>query len=141
MRKTIVILLAVLALAGCSGKTPVAQTPPAVTPVVTPAVTKHAVVYESEAPDSTTARTATYTLRSDDGGTRQGEFDLPLRNQNGTNGLTFTGFGSGAFVYLSIQNGDEYGSVSCRITVDGAVISENSSDGGFTIATCQGQVP
>lgn len=137
MRKTVVILLAVLALAGCAGKTPVAQTkaPP------TPVVTSHTVVYESEAPDSTTERTASYTLRSDDGGTRQGEFDLPLRNQGGTNGLSFTGFASGAFVYLSIQNGDEYGSVSCKITVDGQVISENTSDGGFTITSCQGQVP
>lgn len=137
MRKTVVlILLAVLALAGCAGKTPVAQTKAPATPVVT----THTVVYESEAPDSTTERTASYTLRSDDGGARQGEFDLPLRNQGGTPGLTFTGFASGAFVYLSIQNGDEYGSVSCKITVDGNVISENTSDGGSAIATCQGKV-
>lgn len=137
MRKTVIGLLAVTALAGCSANTPVAQTPPPSTPVVT----THTVVYESEAPDSSTARTASYTLRSDDGGTRQGDIDLPLRNQNGTTGLAFTGFNSGDFVYLSIQNGDEYGSVTCRIKVDGQVVSENTSDGGFTIATCQGQVP
>ena len=137
MRNTILVIVAVLALAGCNGKTPVAQTPPRVTPVVT----KHTVVYEAEDPEAGELRTASYTLRSDDGGTRQGNIDLPLRNQNGTTGLTFTGFGSGAFVYLSIQNGDEYGSVPCRITVDGTVVSENTSSGGSTIATCQGQVP
>lgn len=137
MRYITMVLLAVLALAGCNGKTPVAQTPPRVTPIIT----THTVVYEAEAPDSEGPRTANYTLRSSDGGTVQGDIDLPLKNQNGTLGLTFTGFGTGAFVYLSVQNGDEYGSVTCRITVDGAVVSENTSSGGFTIATCQGQVP
>lgn len=132
----IITILTVLLLAGCGG-TPTASTPPRVTPIIT----THTVVYEAEAPDSTGPRTANYTLRSNDGGTRQGEIDLPLKNQNGTLGLTFTGFGTGAFVYLSVQNGDEYGSVSCRITVDGSVVSENTSSGGFTIATCQGQVP
>ena len=136
MHKTAVIPLAALVLAGCSGQTSVARTPP-----VTPVVTTHTVVYEAEGPGSTVPRTASSTLRSDDGGTRQGDIDLPLRNQDGNTGLTFTGFSSGAFVYLSIQNGDEYGSVSCRITVDGEVISKNTSDGGAAIATCQGQVP
>lgn len=124
-----IIMLAVLALAGCGGNTPVAQT--------APVVTSHTVLYEAEG----AARTASYTLKSDDGGTRQGDFDLPLRNQSGGQGLTFTGFSTGAFVYLSIQNGDEYGSVTCRITVDGVKLSENTSDGGSMIATCQGQVP
>lgn len=130
-------LLLIGLLAGCGDKTPAASTAPRVTPVVT----THTVVYEAEGPGSTAPRTATYTLRSDNGGTVQGDIDLPLRNQNGTTGLTFTGFGSGAFVYLSIQNGDEYGSVTCRITVDSVVLSENTSDGGYMIATCQGQVP
>lgn len=135
MRYIITILTALL-LAGCGG-TPVASTPPQVTPIVT----THTVVYEAEAPGSSGPRTANYTLQSEDGGTRQGDIDLPLRNQNGTTGLTFTGFSSGDFVYLSVQNGDEYGTVTCRITVDGTVVSENSSDGGYAIATCQGQVP
>lgn len=133
----ITVLLAVLTLAACGGKTPVAQTPPAVTPVVT----NHTVVYEAEAPDSDTPRTANYTLQSDDGGSRQGDIDLPLKNQNGTLGLRFPGFHTGDFIYLSVQNGDEYGSVTCRITVDGTVVSENTSSGGYTIATCQGRVP
>lgn len=36
------------------------------------------------------------------------------------------------------QNKGEYRSVTCRITVDGIVISENTSSGEYGIATCKG---
>jgi hypothetical protein len=48
---------------------------------------------------------------------------------------------SGAFVYVSAQNNDESGSITCEIVVDGKVISRNTSEGGYTIASCQGAVP
>jgi hypothetical protein len=47
----------------------------------------------------------------------------------------------GAFAYISAQNEGESGSITCTITVDGQVISRNTADGAFTIATCQGNVP
>jgi len=98
----------------------------------------HKVLYEAEGEDTTEA---SYTLRSDNGGTVQGDVDLPLKNKAGGTGLTMSGFKSGAFVYLSIQNGKGYGSVTCRITIDGKVVSENTSHGGYKIATCTGTVP
>lgn len=112
------------------------STPSVVSPVVSPSV--HTVTYQA-AGDGTNA--GTYTLRSSDGGTRQGDADLPLMNKAGGNGLQLSGFESGDFVYLSIQNDNGYGSVTCRIVVDGQVVSQNTSTGGYTIATCQGQVP
>lgn len=98
----------------------------------------HAVVYQA---DGAGTSAGNYTLQSEDGGTRQGEAALPLKNQAGDVGLTFTGFKSGDFVYLSVQNANGSGSVTCRIMVDGVVIADNTSDGGYVIATCKGTVP
>lgn len=99
----------------------------------------HVVVYEADGAGG--AKSGTYTARSNDGGTVQGDADLPLMNRNGGRGLTFAGFRTGGFVYLSVQNKDSYGSVTCRIKVDGVVVSENTSDGAYVIASCQGRVP
>lgn len=103
-----------------------------------PATLTHTVVYQADGVGTTEA---TYTLQSDDGGTRQGDIDLPLMNQAGTEGLSFPGFKTGDFVYLSVQNTMDSGSVTCRILVDGKVVAENQSDGGHVIATCKGRVP
>lgn len=131
------VVVAALALVLRAGSaTAGSPNPPASAAPYTPVV--HTVSYEADG-DGTNA--GTYTLRSADGGTRQGNADLPLTNKAGSLGLKLTGFGSGDFVYLSIQNENGYGSVTCRIVVDGVTISENTSDGGYTIATCQGQVP
>lgn len=100
--------------------------------------TTHEVWYRADG-DGTTE--ASYTLQSDDGGTRQQDITLPLMNQKGETGLTFTGFKSGAFVYLSVQNSTAAGSVTCQIFVDGKEISSNTSTGGYKIASCQGRVP
>jgi hypothetical protein len=103
--------------------------------------TTHTVSYQADGGDARGIRTANYTIRTDNGGTSQGSTNLPMKNRNGDTGLTFTGFRSGDFVYLSVQNQDAAGSVTCRIVVDGQILSENISTGGYTIATCQGQVP
>jgi hypothetical protein len=42
-----------------------------------------------------------------------------MKSQTGDTGLTFTSFHTGDFVYLSVQNTDAAGSVTCRILVDG----------------------
>jgi hypothetical protein len=101
----------------------------------------HVVTYEADGAGARGLRTARYTVRTSDGGTSQGETNLPMKNQDGGTGLVFPGFQPGAFVYLSVQNADAAGSVTCRIKVDGTVISENTSTGGYVIATCQGSVP
>lgn len=100
--------------------------------------TAHEVWYRAE---GTGTAEASYTLRSDDGGTRQQDIDLPLVNQKGETGLTFEGFKSGDSVYLSVQNTTPAGSVTCRIIIDGHEISNNTSSGGYKVATCQGTVP
>jgi hypothetical protein len=66
--------ISMLPLAGCSGEPKAVVTPPVVTPI------RHEVVY---AADGETTKTASYTLRSPDGGTVQGDIDLPLKNKNG----------------------------------------------------------
>ena len=94
--------------------------------------TTHTVLYEATA-DATygSGRTGMVTAQAP-GGTTQRTGLLPITG-------TFT-FHTGDFVYLSVQNQQGLGSVTCRITVDGVVVSENTSDGGYTIATCQGRV-
>ena len=69
-------------------------------------------------------------------GTTQQSPDLPLRTKNGDTGLRYE-FDRGAFVYLSAQT-NEIGSITCRITVDDKVISEVTSTGQYSIATCDG---
>lgn len=132
----IVVVSAVAALLGAGSKSTGSATTPAVVASYTPIV--RTVSYEADG-DGTNA--GAYTLRSADGGTRQGDADLPLTNKAGGTGLQLAGFGSGDFVYLSVQNSNGYGSVTCRIVVDGVTVSENTSSGGYTIATCEGQVP
>lgn len=98
----------------------------------------HEVWYRA---DGVGTKEASYTLQSEDGGTQQEDINLPLMNKRGETGLTFTGFKSGAFVYLSVQNSTGAGSVTCQIFVDGKELSSNTSTGGYKIASCQGQVP
>ena len=73
-------------------------------------------------------------------GTSQISPDVPMvRESDGRRGLEME-FMSGAYLYLSAQNNRAHGTVTCRITVDGEVISENSATGGYAIATCKGSV-
>ncbi|WP_307868212.1 MmpS family transport accessory protein [Cellulosimicrobium cellulans] len=68
-------------------------------------------------------------------GTTQASPDLPLRLKSG--GLVTHAFDPGSFVYISAQSKDGR-TITCRITVDGQVISENTATGQYAIATCKG---
>jgi hypothetical protein len=70
-------------------------------------------------------------------GSRTENVPVPLINQEDRRGLFFD-FLPGEFLYLSAQNQNEFGSVTCRITVDGETISENTASGAFAIAQCEG---
>jgi hypothetical protein len=95
--------------------------------------TTHTVVYEVAADTAYgSGRTGTVTMQTANG-TSQSTTPLPATFSGGT-------FNTGDFAYVSVQNGQGLGSVTCRITVDGVVVSENTSSGGYTIATCQGKV-
>lgn len=102
--------------------------------------TSHTVLYEAEGSGARGLRSANYTLQTPSG-SAQGEINLPMKNRDGGTGLTIPDFHAGDFVYLSVQNSDAAGSVTCRIAVDGVVISENTSTGGYVIASCKGVVP
>jgi len=100
------------------------------------AATSHTVVYQAEADAAHgSGRTGDITLQTDAGGTaQQAGAKLPLT-------ASYASFHSGDFVYLSVQNQDYAGTVTCRITIDGKVASENTSSGAYTIAACQARVP
>ena len=100
-----------------------------------PSSATHTVVYTVTADGNTGGgRTGMVTAQTDNGGTSQGTGALPFSD-------TLTSFHTGDFVYLSVQNQQPAGSVTCRIAVDGVVVSENTSSGAYVIATCQGSVP
>lgn len=44
----------------------------------------------------------------------------------------------GEFLYVSIQNAFDRGTVQCRIIVDNETVEEARSDGAYVIATCSG---
>lgn len=105
--------------------------------------TIYTVIYEA---DSEGTAAGSITLEAPTG-TQQEEVALPLKSQAGDTGLTFP-TQPGAFVYLSVQNHNDSGSVTCRITIKtvtgnlevSRVISEVTSSGGYVIASCKGRV-
>jgi hypothetical protein len=81
-------------------------------------------------------------MRSESGGTIQKDVALPMGNPTtGELGLATQGFKRGAALYLSMQNMEAVGSVTCRIEVDGQVVDTATSSGAYKIATCVGTVP
>ena len=95
----------------------------------------HQVVYHGDGD----ASHAMFTIEVA-GGTQQGDYALPLQHDNGELGLSFCA-GAGTFVYISVQNPNDSGSVSCRMEVDGVTVAEVESSGGYVIATCNASVP
>lgn len=49
-------------------------------------------------------------------------------------------FEHGSSAYLTAQSKQGQGTVTCRISVDGVVIAENTATGPYTLATCRGTV-
>lgn len=82
---------------------------------------------------------ASITYETPTGTGQQSDIDVPLtRKSDGDQGLLFH-FQAGAFVYISAQNSNESGAVTCTITVDGIVIAHNTSSGAYAIASCKGE--
>lgn len=141
MKKLAVLPLAVaIALTGC------ASSPTSKTTYVPPAT--HTVKYEAfqkvrgmvnPVPKNhyeKTKQQISVTL-STPTGIEQHDFIGSAKNKNGEEHATYT-FKSGAPVTLSVQNTGNRGSVTCRISVDDVVISENSSGAQYGIASCSG---
>jgi hypothetical protein len=87
------------------------------------------VVYEV----SGSARSASLTIQNEQGGTEQMTVALPWSRSMSVQ--------PGAFVYVSAQNQDGSGSVTCDIKVDGVSLQSSTSSGAYVIAGCSGSVP
>jgi hypothetical protein len=125
-------ILAVVFVAACNTSTPtdVVANETSELPFSTPS--KAQVLYEVEGTtDYADVTVATPT------GTEQVSPDIPMARKTGEAGLEVL-FSRGEFVYILAQNNRSHGTISCRITVDGVVISENESKGGYAIVTCEG---
>lgn len=70
---------------------------------------------------------ASVTYTNAQGGTQQEEIRLPWSK-------SFT-VRSGEFLYISAQNADDYGLVYVSISVNGRVVKDSQSNGGYVIAT------
>jgi hypothetical protein len=93
------------------------------------------VTYEVEG----TVRWADVTLETPSG-TSQQTPDVPLVSAaSGERGLRFT-FPSGSFAYIAAQKKGAGGTITCRISVDGRVVSENTSSAAYGIAVCKGTI-
>lgn len=86
-----------------------------------------------------TTGVASITYATPGGGTaQQADINVPLvMKDTGRTGMPLS-FGDGEFLYLAAQNMQAGGSVTCSIKVDGEVVAENTSTGGYVIATCDG---
>ncbi|MDQ0675134.1 hypothetical protein QFZ36_002695 [Pseudarthrobacter siccitolerans] len=93
------------------------------------------VLYEVEG----TATGANLTMEAPTGTVQGSGKAVPLANgTTGKRGITYT-MPRGHFLYLSAQNTNSKGTITCRITVDGTVVSTNTSSGGYSIASCEGK--
>lgn len=97
------------------------------------------VLLEVEGDDNTLWADVTFSV---DGGTEQlSGTDLPLSRTETGSGIRMEAQ-SGDFLYLTAQRDDDgQGEITCRISVDGEVISEVTSSGSYVIASCSGTAP
>lgn len=83
-----------------------------------------------------TAKMASVTYKTGTG-TQQNTVDVPMTNKGGGVGVIMEGSNIPGFKYISAQNKESYGSITCKIVLNGVTVSENTSSGGYVIATCQ----
>lgn len=95
------------------------------------------VLYEVEG----TAEAVNITYEKPTGIAQQTDLSVPLTKKGTSQRGIILAMDPGDYVYISAQNQGASGTVTCRITVDGVVISTVTSRGGYTIATCKGTAP
>lgn len=125
MKRYLFAVVALAALTGCSSDTPA---PAAVK--LEPVEVRYFV--------EGTATHADITIETPTGTSQQDDVLLPMMAKDDSEGLHFMAE-PGTFVYIAAQNGGAAGDVTCRIEVDGKVVSENRSSGAYSIATCKGR--
>jgi hypothetical protein len=71
-------------------------------------------------------------------GTEQFSPDIPMKRKTGEPGLELQ-FEEGDFVYISAQNNEATGDITCSIFAsDGAVIARNTTSAAYGVVTCEG---
>jgi len=85
---------------------------------------------------------ASVTMRTETGGAIQKDVALPMVDAATKQpGVVSDRFKRGDQLYMSLQNSEAAGSVTCRIEVDGKVIDTATSSGAGVVASCRGIVP
>jgi len=78
-----------------------------------------------------TTSKASVTYENAQGGTEQMDVSVPWQKTIGT-------VERGDFLYLSAQNQNDSGSITCEIWVDGKMWKHSISSGAYVIASCNG---
>ena len=78
-----------------------------------------------------TTSQASVTYQNAEGGTEQMDVRVPWEKTIGT-------VERGGFLYLSAQNYEDSGSITCEIWVDGRMWKHSTSSGAYVIASCNG---
>jgi hypothetical protein len=101
-------------------------------PIAPAAPRTNVVIYNVDGLDGAARASLTYT--NEQGGTQQEDnVALPWRKA--------LSVPRGQFVYVSAQNQDGYGGVSCDIRVDTQLFKHSESRGAYVIASCSGLTP
>lgn len=130
-RALVVMIVAVMAIAGCSQSSSSGAT-------ATPQSDNVTVTYLLTG----TASKADLTYTDSSGKTKQ-EFDVdvPLRNMGGTDGLSFP-LAHGTKVTFTAEIADYDGTLDCTIQADGVVINQAHASGArYTKVTCTATLP
>lgn len=123
-----------LLLTGCVASTP----EPAATPSApAPVEVRYEVDFEAAHKGLTSKTPSADITVSTPTGTVQKTVDLPMKTKDGQIGVRGDA-PAGSPLYISAQKNDAYGSITCRIYSSGELISENTSSGDYSIATCKG---
>lgn len=135
MKRTLgiaVALISLLGVAACGSNEPSPERVAEIQAALEDSVQRE-VVYEVEG----TATGISVTMETPTGTSQASDRGVPLGKEGQAPGVTMT-FNAGDFVYISAQNEGESGDITCRITIDGVVVSENTAAGAYSIATCKG---
>jgi hypothetical protein len=119
------LIAAIIAFSGRDDTSDPIVAPDPVTPI------SHEVLYEVDG----STDWAEVTIHTPTG-IRQFSPDVPMTRTNGERGLPVT-VDPGTPLVIVAQNNRGYGTITCRITVDGRVVAENRSRGGYAVVSCE----
>lgn len=128
MLRLVLVLITGILFASCSAES-LQSTP---TPVPIPQPQTYTIEYIVT---HSTAGDISLTYENATGGTEQ----LETRASGGEWRQTYR-LPVGAFAYISVQNKEDNGTVSCSIMQNGLLWKTSTSSGAYVIATCSGSV-